>query len=120
MIYIISPVSNATEYQRIILENHVSDLEKLGNEVHLPHMDTNQSQSLLEICFENSIAIQEADEVHIFYDRNSSGSHFDLGVLFAFDMLIGKRKEIKFFNINDLQFSVGFNEMIQDWINEKE
>lgn len=55
----------------------------MGHNVHLPHRDTDQTASGYNICIENGDAIFNADEVHIFYNPESQGTHFDMGVAFA-------------------------------------
>jgi hypothetical protein len=82
-IFIICPVRLADDATRKKLEEHTIELEKQGHKVHLPHRDTNQAGSGSEICTENMNAIKEADEIHIFYNGQSTGIHFDMGVAFA-------------------------------------
>ena len=82
-IFIICTVRNASNDYRLKLENYVNLLEKNGHIVHLPHRDTNQSASGIDICTGNMNAIKQADEVHIFYNPESLGTHFDMGVAFA-------------------------------------
>ena len=82
-IFVICPVRLATDEVREKLEKYVAELEAAGNVVHLPHRDTNQKGSGLDICTENMNAIKDADEVHIFYNLVSQGIHFDMGVAFA-------------------------------------
>lgn len=87
-IFVICPVRLASEETRKKLEKYVSELEKNGVTVHLPHRDTNQIATGLEICTENMNAIKNADEVHIFYNAESQGIHFDMGVAFALNKKI--------------------------------
>jgi nucleoside 2-deoxyribosyltransferase len=82
-VFIICSVRGAdSEYQKK-LENYVTELENNGVVVHLPHRDTNQNASGLDICIQNKNAIINSDEVHIFYSSTSQGTHFDMGVAFA-------------------------------------
>lgn len=83
-IFIICTVRGATEEYRKNLEQYVSLLESQGCQVHLPHRDTDQNASGYNICDKNATAIANADEVHIFYNGTSQGTHFDMGVAFAF------------------------------------
>ena len=87
-IYIIAPVRDATSNFRKRLYQYASKLKKEGYRVYLPHRDTDQRLSSLEINKQNCEAIKRVDEVHVFYDHRSQGSHFDLGVAFAFDKQI--------------------------------
>ena len=82
-IFIICSVRDADDDYRQKLETYTAKLEADGYSVHLPHRDTNQDQSGLDICTQNAHAIRQADEVHIFYTPTSQGTHFDLGVAFA-------------------------------------
>jgi len=82
-IFIICSVRGSSDEYKTKLEDYVSILENSGNTVHLPHRDTNQTATGIEICTENMNAIKNADEVHIFYNSSSQGTHFDLGVAFS-------------------------------------
>lgn len=85
-IFIICPVHKLTleEAQEVLL--YVQALELLGYNVHYPPRDTEQDDPIgLRICRDNCITITFADEVHVWYNPSSSGSHFDLGVAFALD-----------------------------------
>jgi len=82
-VFIICTVRGASaEYQKE-LEDYVESLESEGVKVHLPHRDTNQKGTGIEICNQNANAIKASDEVHIFYNPDSQGTHFDMGVAFT-------------------------------------
>lgn len=51
--------------------------------VYWPPRDTNQNNSELNICTNNYKAIQTSDMVHIFWDGESQGCLFDLGIAFT-------------------------------------
>ena len=82
-VFIICSVRGASDEYQAKLEAYVAKLENDGCKVHLPHRDTNQKATGIEICKENATAIFEADEVHIYYSKTSQGTHFDMGVAFA-------------------------------------
>ncbi|MFA7717915.1 MAG: hypothetical protein WC875_04325, partial [Candidatus Absconditabacterales bacterium] len=83
-IFIICTVRNAPlEY-----EAYVRNLEAQGHKVHLPHRDTNQDQRGFDICIDNADHIILSDEIHIFYNSESQGTHFDMGGVFMFNMLV--------------------------------
>jgi len=82
--FIICTVRGASEEYKKKLEDYVALKESEGWEVHLPHRDTNQDASGYDICIQNARAIAMAREVHIFYNPESQGTHFDMGVAFAF------------------------------------
>ena len=108
-VFIIYAVRGASEEYRTKLENYVSDLENNGIKVHLPHRDTNQNATVLEICTENMKAIKDSDEVHIFYTSSSQGTHFDMGVAFA------NNKPLVV--VSNEQYGEGksYSRMIDDW-----
>lgn len=74
------------EEQRRIAE-YVASLEGEGHKVYWPKRDTEQNDPTggYQICLANSRAISEADEVHVWYNEDSGGSKFDIGVAFALD-----------------------------------
>jgi nucleoside 2-deoxyribosyltransferase len=95
-VFIICTVRGATpEYQKE-LENYVELLESQGIKVHLPHRDTNQNDTGFNICNQNANAIRESDEVHIFYNPDSQGTHFDMGVAFSLKKKIVVVKNVEF------------------------
>jgi hypothetical protein len=63
-------------------------LRKEGHGVHFPPDDAPQDDPTgAAICATHLAAMREADEVHVFWDVDSFGSHFDLGMAYA----LGKR-----------------------------
>lgn len=83
-IYIICPVRVASESQSSEILRYVLKLETERYEVFYPLRDAPQeSETGLEIVQTELEAIRKADEVHIFWDVNSKGSHFDLGMAIA-------------------------------------
>lgn len=105
-VFVICPVRNASGETQRFLENYVETLEKWGYHVHYPPRDTNQNDPIgNKICEQNFRAIQEADEVHVFYDSESTGVHFDLGGAFMLTQILGHRK--KFFFINRHEMVIG-------------
>lgn len=92
-IFVICPVRNVTEEETKLIDSYVAKLEEDGHDVHWPPRDTNQVDSIgLRICQDNRYSIAEADEIHIYWNKNSSGSLFDVGMAFAL------QKTIKLFN----------------------
>ena len=64
--------------------DYVGELEAIGHQVYLPPRDTPQDDTTgLNICLRMCQQIKLADEIHIFYDKNSQGIHFDMGCAFA-------------------------------------
>ena len=95
-VFIICPVRNITNEEYKYLQNYISNLEAKGYKVHYPPRDTNQDDPIgLKICLENKAGIKNADEVHIYWNSNSSGSGFDFGMTFMLEKpikLINKDK----------------------------
>jgi nucleoside 2-deoxyribosyltransferase len=82
-IYILCPVRNITEKQKKEIEKYVKKMDK-KNEVHYPPRNVDQDDETgINICKAHLEFMEKCDEVHIFWDRNSKGSHFDLGMAFA-------------------------------------
>ncbi len=61
----------------------MANLEEQGHTVYYPARDTDQSLPELEICRQNLEAIEQADEIHVYWDGTSQGAIFDLGMAFA-------------------------------------
>lgn len=68
---------------------YVAKLEADGHQVHWPKRDTKQDGDPIgiRICRDNRKEMFAADEVHVWYDPESRGSCFDIGMAFVFDML---------------------------------
>ena len=108
-IFIICTVRGATEEYKKKLEDYTKSLENEGNIVHLPHRDTKQDARGIDICMQNATAIKEADEVHIFYNSSSQGTHFDMGVSFA----LGKKIIIA--ESEEVPIGKSFQRMLLEW-----
>lgn len=109
IIFIICSVRGMDAAYRAKLEKYVSDLEADGNHVHLPHRDTDQNASGIGICMENAEAIENADEVHIFYSSKSTGTHFDMGVAFALN------KKLVIVENEEFDEGKSFARMLTEW-----
>lgn len=85
-IYILCPVRNVTDEQQAAIDSHAAALKAAGHEVHNPRYAVDQNcPTGYSICMGHLEAIREADEVHIFWDAQSYGSHTDLGSAMALD-----------------------------------
>lgn len=84
-IFLICPIRGATEKEKKFLENYVSKLESKGYNVYYPTRDTQQEDITggYRICSSNSQIIQNSDEVHVYWNKDSQGSLFDLGTAFS-------------------------------------
>ena len=109
-IFLICPVRNATEEQKVGMAQYIKSLENAGNAVYYPARDTDQRDKIgYKICTDNRMAIEEADEVHIFYDDKSSGSLFDMGMAFAL------KKSLVLANRVNQTDGKSFNNMVIAW-----
>lgn len=89
-IYIICPVRGGTPKD---VEDYVIEQEKLGNVVYFPPRDAPQDDPTgWDICQTHLANMIDSNEVHVFWDVNSRGSHQDLGMAFA---LVKKLRLIK-------------------------
>jgi hypothetical protein len=85
--FVIGSVRNATPEVVEKFEDFVnySETREEPVMVHLPHRDTIQTNTGLQICTQNEAAIADPDApiIVIFYDETSQGSHFDIGATLA-------------------------------------
>lgn len=85
--FLICPVRKADEEQKQQIMNFVNDTEKSGTKVHYPERDTDQDDTYgYRICLDNANAISNAKHVYLYYDRDSTGTFFDLGVAYYLQM----------------------------------
>lgn len=83
-VFLICPVREADEVQKLRLKAYIAKLKSLGLKVYYPADDTVQDDPIgFRICTDNANAISNSEEVHIFFDPKSQGTLFDLGVAFA-------------------------------------
>lgn len=108
-VFVICTIRSATQEYLTKLETYVSNLESKGIKVYAPHRDTNQSALGYEICRQNMQGIIDADEVHIFYNSKSQGTHFDMGVAFALN------KKIVIVENEELTEGKSFQRMLVEW-----
>lgn len=83
-IYIICAVRNAAPERVAELRAYAETQRSHGHHVHFPPDDAPQDcPTGIAICETHLAAMQACDEVHVFWDVKSSGSHFDLGMAYA-------------------------------------
>ena len=83
-IYIVCAVRNATAARVAELREYAEAKRAEGHHVHFPPDDAPQEDPTGEaICSTHLAAMRECDEVHVFWDVKSSGSHFDIGMAYA-------------------------------------
>ena len=95
-VYLICPVRNCTQEVTDELDEYVKMLEESGKyKCHYPPRDVDQDQTGINTCEQHRDAMQKCDEVHIWWDEDSKGSHFDFGMAFALDRPIVIIKDIE-------------------------
>lgn len=83
-IYIICAVRNSTPDRVAKIRGYVERARADGHKVHFPPDDVRQDDPTGNaICEAHLQAMKAADEVHVFWDVESKGSHFDLGMAYA-------------------------------------
>jgi len=100
-VYLICPVRNVTKEQQLQLDEYVKNLESNKYNVHYPPRDVKQDQEGYSILAAHRHAMRYCDEVHIWWDKDSKGSHFDLGM--AFMLRLFMPITLKFVVANDIQ-----------------
>lgn len=82
-IFVICPVRGITESERQAIKVYVAGLEN-NHYVYWPLRDTPQDDPTgVEICRLNREAIADCDEVWVWWNPDSAGSKFDLGMAWA-------------------------------------
>ena len=96
-VYILCPVRNTSDKQKKEVDSYIETLESQGIDVHsYKNVDQNDKTGY-EIVMGHLRGMQSSDEVHVFWDVKSKGSHCDLGMALA----LGKRiKMVKCFEDN--------------------
>jgi hypothetical protein len=86
-IFLICPVRKAGDDVNERIAAYVSGRESQGDQVHWPKRDTKQDGDPIgiRICRDNRKAMFDADEVHVWYDPESRGSCFDIGMAAVFE-----------------------------------
>jgi hypothetical protein len=122
--FVICTVRGASDEYKKKLESYVEDLENKGYNVHLPHRDTKQDASGYDICTQNGNAIIDADEIHIFYNKDSQGTHFDMGMTFMLHLLFNRfgfgESDVKVVIVNNEKYGEGksYARMLDEWVDE--
>jgi nucleoside 2-deoxyribosyltransferase len=111
-IFIICPVRNVSPEENTQINNYVNSLENQGYQVYWPYRDTDQSDNIgYSICTDNRKAIDESDEIHVWFNSNSSGTLFDLGMAWAL------QKKLVLINQVEITESKSFANVITVWLN---
>lgn len=86
-IFLICPVRKAGDAVNERIAAYIAKGEAQGNQFHWPKRDTKQDGDLIgiRICRDNREAMFASDEVHVWYDPESRGSCFDIGMASVFE-----------------------------------
>ena len=100
-VFLICPVRGIHGRVEAAIKRYVSELEEQGLVVYWPQRDTMQVDPSggVRICRDNIKGMIEAEQIHIWWNRESIGSKFDMGASMAMAMLLyyeGTGKEKKF------------------------
>jgi hypothetical protein len=88
-IHLICPVRGVTDEQQKEIDDYAAALEAEGHKVHNPKYAVDQDDATgYNICKGHMDSMETANRVDIFWDVNSKGSHFDLGMAFAMNKAI--------------------------------
>lgn len=98
-------VIHSSRYYKKVIQ-YKAYLEREGHQVYLPVLDSDHTKNSLGIVTANRAGMEWADECHIFWDRSSTGSIFDMGMCFM------ARKPWKLIHLND--------KSLEDLINQYE
>lgn len=108
-VFVICPVRNVSEETNNKIAAYVAKLESEGYELYWPRRDNphqNTDNIGIEICEYNRKRMLAADEIHIWYDKGSTGSIFDIGMFFAF-VHVGDFKKFVIINREDVASTPG-------------
>lgn len=94
-IYIICPVRNVSNSQKKEIEEYIALKESEGHHVHSYRNVYQDDDTGYNIILGHLDGIRQADEVHVFWDVSSTGSHFDLGKAVALGKKLVLVKEWK-------------------------
>jgi hypothetical protein len=107
-IFLICPVRNSSEETTRKIAAYVQKLEQDGHHVHWPPRDTKQDDPVgMRICRDNGHAILLAHEVHVWYDKASQGTIFDLGMYFMATEVFGATKKLVIANPEEVDMNDG-------------
>ena len=83
-VYLICPVRNRSEKDRRFADKYVAELEQRRITVHYPPRDVDQTDDGvgLKISRAHRDAMMKCDEVHVIWNEESKGSHFDFGMAY--------------------------------------
>jgi hypothetical protein len=88
-IHLICPVRGVTDEQQKEIDDYAAKLVAKGHTVHNPKYAVDQDDATgYRICWGHLESMKIANRVDVFWDVNSKGSHFDIGMAFAMNKAI--------------------------------
>lgn len=101
-IFLISPVRYLSDDKKLFIDGYANKKKNEGYNIHVPYLNTRQTDLFggYAICKQNALAMASSSEVDIYYDKDSFGSVFDLGVAYAL------HKPLKIINKHDVIFDL--------------
>ncbi len=101
--FLICPIRNSNPETQKAIAAYVEKQEADGVEMYWPARDTDQTDPHgWTICCRNRSAILDAGEIHVWYDAASTGSKFDLGMVFVL-LVIGWAKRVVIANPEEVK-----------------
>lgn len=101
-IQIICPVRNVTKQEKERIDAHVEMLREQGHKVHYPPEVEQNDPIGIDICLTHGNAMRDVQEVHIWWNSDSTGSLFDLGMAFMHWIQSGKSVKFEIINYCDV------------------
>jgi hypothetical protein len=91
--FLICTVREADENDLRFIQDYISKFKSEGKRIYYPAEDTNQIDSTggYRICSDNCNAMQNSEQIHVYWTEKSQGTKFDLGVAFLLNQTIGKK-----------------------------
>jgi hypothetical protein len=88
-VFLIRPVRESTYEEEIKIQQYKKKLEANGYLVYDPKIHTKQEdfEGGINICTQNFSAMWWKDEVHVWFSSSSSGSRWDVAMMFSMWML---------------------------------
>ena len=106
-ICIVCPVRKGTP-QAVF--DHVKKLEVAGHIVFFPVWDIGGPMPETDICQRMLMELDLANEVHVWYEPNSQGVHFDMGMLFVLQS--ERPRQVKW--LNPVENPIGYETVLKE------
>ena len=115
-VFIISPVRGITEQQIASIRRYIQYLRDEGRVIYWPYEDTGQNDDTgYAICRANRKALENSKAVHVWWQPDSEGSLFDLGMAWALN------KPMRLINLHTAKYHANlclgkcFHKVLLEW-----